>query len=93
MKKYKIIWSPPFKKDFDNILHYITFKLKEPNISKELYNKILHKLSTLQYFPEGYPSFVIKNKIYKKLFVNKYIIIYHISINTRSSFYSTYFSQ
>lgn len=92
MKKYKIIWSPPFKRDLDNILNYLSFNLKEPRISKKFYTKVVNNLYTLQYFPEGYPSFILNNKTYKKLFVNKYIIIYQINKNTRTGFCSTYFS-
>lgn len=91
MKKYKIIWSPPFKKDLDNILHYLTFNLKEPRISKKFFNKVLHNLYSLQYFPKGYPSFLFKTKVYYKLFVSKYIIIYQVNTDTRTNFYSTYF--
>lgn len=92
MKKYRIIWSPEFNKELNDILYYITFKLKEPIVSKKFFKKVLKHLTTLEYFPEGYSKLSLNNKIYRKLIVDKYTIIYQVKNNMRTSFYFTYIS-
>lgn len=93
MNKYKIIWSSEFLNELDDVLYYLTFKLKEINGAKKFYKKVLNSLAPLEYFPNGYSKIYCNNTSYRKLFVDNYIIIYLVSKNTRTSSYLTYFPQ
>lgn len=92
MKKYKIIWSPEFKIELTRIVDYMYFTLKEPQIARKFYRKILETLNTLRFFPEGYPKLYLRNQIYRKLPINKYLVIYEVDKDTRTSLYFTYIS-
>lgn len=91
-KKYSLIQTPSFEKELNEILNYISFKLNEPITSKNFYYNLLTKIYSLQYFPERYTKINYKNKVLRKLPIHKYIVIYEVDTNTRTSFYSTYFS-
>ena len=92
-KKYIIKLAPTFEKDLEKIYEYIAFNLQEPHIAKKLYNKIIQKLYSLQYFPERFVKiFNHKNQNLRRLLINNYAVIYEVDNNTRTSFYITYFS-
>lgn len=91
-KKYLVIQTLTFKKELNEALNYIAFKLNEPITSKKFYNNLLTKIYALHFFPEIYPKITYKNKTLRKLPIHKYVVIYEVDNNTRSSFYSTYFS-
>ena len=88
--KYIIIYTSLFQSELERMLKYIAFNLDSPNVAKSFYKEITNKLYSLQYFPERYMKINYKNKLLRKLLVHKYVIIYEINKNTRSSFYSTY---
>ena len=95
-KKYKIIWSKSFIHDLDNIYNYIFYDLNEPFTARLLHSKIVSSLSSLKYFPNRCPKLFnsTNNKTYniRKLIVDKYIILYKVIIDTRSSFFTSYLS-
>lgn len=93
INNYKIIWSEKAKNELQYILDYINFKLKEPMVAKKLYQKLLNSLATIKYFSKGYSKLYFNNTIYRKLFINKHVIIFKISENTRTNFYLTYISR
>ena len=86
IKKYKIIWSPTFKNELDNICSYISEELKEPKIAKKFYLKIIEKLNSLKIFPERHISMKVKNIAFRKLLWKNYVIIYQINFRTREVF-------
>ena len=91
--KYEIIQTHSFEQELDFIYNYIRFNLKEPTTAIRLYDNVIFKILSLQYFPERCPKIpTYKNNNIRKLLINNYIIIYEVNSNTRSSFYSTYFS-
>lgn len=93
MNKYKIIPTPSYKQELALVYNYIFLNLKSPITAKRLHNSIKKKILSLQYFPQRCPKIhFYKNDNIRKLLINDYIIIYEVHIDTRSSFYSTYFS-
>lgn len=92
IKKYKIIWSPTFIKELDNICDYMTTYLKETAIAKRFYHKVVEKLDSLKYFPERHIKMKIKDIEFRKILLKNYIIIYQINFKTRRSCDSTYIS-
>lgn len=92
MNKYKITWSPEFNSELDNILHYLNFKLKEPMVAKNFHLKLQKYLATMEYFPKKFSKLCISDITYRKCVVDKYIIIYQVYENTRTSLYFTYIS-
>ena len=93
INKYKIRPTATFKAELKNIIHYIRINLKEPLIAQKFYDKVIEKISALNYMPERYMKVDIsKNKNIRKIPIKDYLIIYEINKNTRTSFYFTYFS-
>ena len=96
MNNYTLKFTSTFKSDLKNTYYYISSYLQEPNIANNLYNKIMFKILALQYFPKRYPKLLNpnSNKIYniRKLPVDKYIILYNVDSDTRSSFFTSYLS-
>ena len=78
IKEYKIIWSPTFKKEFEDICDYISTQLKEPIIARKIYYRILAKLNSLKYFPEVYIKMQIKDIEFRRILLKNYVIIYQI---------------
>lgn len=77
--EYEIIWSPQFFKELRVICNYISYTINEYVIAENLYLKVINSISTLKYFPERHQ--IIKkyhNKIFRKLVIDKYIIIYEV---------------
>lgn len=93
MNKYNIIQTYSFEYELDFIYNYIRFNLKEPITAVRFYDKVISKILSLQYFPERCSRIhFYKNNNIRRLLVNDYIIIYEVHIDTRTNFYSTYFS-
>lgn len=91
--KYTIKPTPLFEKELENIYKYITFKLQAPITANNLYNKVVKDIYSLEQFPERYPKIsCYKNRNLRKLLINKYVVIYEVNNNTRTSFYFTYIS-
>lgn len=90
---YNVIYTSFFQEELEYAVKYIAFKLKEPNIANNFYYLVKSKTDALHFFPERYSKISFGNKVYRKLPINKYIVIYEVDNNTRASFYLTYFSR
>lgn len=81
---YKIEFSKNAQNDLKDIIHYIKYKLQEPNIAKKISLKIKEKIMTLSHSPYLY-AIVHDNHLEKlelrKLIVDNYIIFYRIKEN------------
>lgn len=94
MYKYTIRQTTSFEVELENIYRYLAFSLKEPNTAKKYLNTIIEKIYSLQFFPERYSKIHnFKNRNIRKMPVNNYLVIFEVVNDTRSSFYSTYFSR
>lgn len=92
--KYKILPTSTFKKELKKITNYFKNKLKEPSLSKQFYTKVIAEINSLEYMPERYvkiPDFKNKTRNLRRLILDNYVIIYQVIIDTRASFYLTYF--
>lgn len=79
--KYELKMTNRAKKDLDNIYNYISKCLMEDKIAQNLINKIEKEIFRLETFPEScavIDNLNGKNKIYRKLVINNYIVIYRI---------------
>ena len=95
MNKYKITWSPKARKDLKNIYNYIAYNLGEKNVAKKQITNIIDSISTLETFPQRYLKLFDYNPYspnVRRLPVNKYVVIYEVNNNTRSSLHFTHLS-
>ena len=83
MNKYKVILSSQFNKELNYILSYLYYNLKISKVAENLYTKIFKRLATLEYLPEICSKLYYNNYKYRKLLINKYIIIYEVNIKTK----------
>lgn len=93
---YTILPTSTFKQELEEIMYYITHKLKEPLVAKRFYKKVVNEIKSLKFMPERYKIieriYNNKSKILRKTSINNYVIIYEVNNNTRTSLYFTYFS-
>lgn len=81
MKKYKVIYSRKSINKLNFIYDYIFYELKNPNAAKNIYNKIIDAVNSLDTFPLGNP--IVENinneniEIHRKLVAN-YSIFYTV---------------
>ena len=78
MSKYTIKWSVEARNELQMILDLYKFKLKEPNVARRFYKKVLSNLAILEYFPEKHPKVLLNNESYSKFFINNYILFYQV---------------
>ena len=71
--KYNIKYTPNFKRNFNNILYYVSHK-------KEFYSKFKIKLESIKLFPNMYSKIINSN--IRKFLIDEYIVLYQISKNT-----------
>lgn len=84
MIKYKIKYSPHFKRELRETYNYIRYHLNSPNAAKSLLAKIKDYISSLSLFPEGYIlSFLIVSIVFCLFILFKlYLIIINTNTNT-----------
>lgn len=94
MNKYSIITTNTFKYELKNIYHYIYYILKEPLLADNFYKTVINEISSLKFMPERYMKILNKNRQrnLRRLPINKYVVIYEINNNTRSSLHLTHLS-
>lgn len=83
-KKYEIKYLPTFISQFNNILYYITYELKNKIAANNFYNEVVKQIEIRSKSPESYEVFKIINneKIkYYKINVKNYIIFYVVKNN------------
>ena len=87
MSKYKINITGPALDDLDEIIYYITENLKEPNIAKKFFDKIIYSIYKLEQNPKIYALIQnedLKKNNYRKLIINKYIVFYRVVDETNT---------
>ena len=83
-KKYEIKYTPTFITQFNNILYYIAYELKNKIDAENHYNDIIIKIEKRSMSPEIHKVFkVLKDKHtkYYKINVKNYSIFYVIKGN------------
>lgn len=90
-RKYKVVWLNSFKHELSRIYYYLSEILKEPSTANNFHKKIFKMLSTLSYFPERYPKMSFDKDI-RRMPIDKYIILYTVNHDTRTSIHFTYIS-
>lgn len=90
-RKYKVVWLNSFKHELSQVYYYLSQILKEPSTANKFHKKVYKILSTLSYFPERSPEISFDKNI-RKISIDKYIILYTINHDTRTSLHFTYFS-
>lgn len=83
-KKYEIRYLPTFISQFNNILYYITYELKNKNAADNFYNEVVKQIEIISNAPESYEVYkTIKDeKIkYYKINVKNYTIFYVVKDN------------
>ncbi len=83
-KKYEIRYLPTFISQFNNILYYITYELKNKIAADNFYNEIVKQIEIRSNSPESYEVFrTLKDeKIkYYKINVKNYTIFYVVKDN------------
>lgn len=80
IKNYKIIFTDSAKEEMQNIFDYISEKLNNKLVADSLMNRIEIVLLRLKQMPFLTTKVHIKpqNKIYRRLVINNYIILYKI---------------
>ena len=79
--KYELKMTNRAKKDLDDIYNYISECLMEDKTAQNLINKIERMILRLESFPEScavIDNLNKKNKVYRKLVINNYIVIYRV---------------
>ncbi len=83
-KKYEIRYLPTFISQFNNILYYITYELKNKIAADNFYTEVVKEIEIRSEAPESYEVFkTIRNGEikYYKINVNNYIIFYVVKNN------------
>ena len=83
-KKYEIEYLPTFISQFNNILYYITYELKNKIAADNFYNEVVKQIEIRSEAPEAYEVFkTIKNGEvkYYKINVKNYTIFYVVKNN------------
>ena len=79
MEKYTVIYSPEAMDDLRSIYSYVAFKLKEPDIAKNLVDKIRNEIRKLDEQPERYAPVEWepwKSLGMRKLPIGNYVVLY-----------------
>ncbi len=93
-KKYEIRYLPTFISQFNNILYYITYELKNKIAADNFYNEVVKQIEKRSNAPESYEVFKTFNggKIkYYKINVKKFTIFYIVKgkvMEVRRIYYS-----
>ncbi len=83
-KKYEIRYLPTFISQFNNILYYITYELKNKIAADNFYNEVVKQIEIRSVAPESYEVFkTIRNEEikYYKINVKNYTIFYVVKNN------------
>jgi len=85
--QYKIEIAQPAVHDLEDILDYISNKLKEPIIAKRIYTSIKTEILTLSTMPER--NRTVDDEPYasmgiRRLFVENYIVFYVVNHGSRT---------
>lgn len=79
--EYNIQLAEEFLKEFDEVCNYISLKLKAPDASNRLREKVMYNVLLLEESPKMHPAIEKINKTerqYRRIVVNNYVILYTI---------------
>ena len=82
---YNIQYLPSFSEELDEVLKYITYKLKNKKAAEKLLEKINNAILNRSKNPENYEKYVSeKNRryIWYRIYVENYTIFYTVRNNT-----------
>lgn len=83
--KYTIKYTATFIKQFDNILKYFIYKLKNKIAAENFYNEVIKEIEKRIDNPEGFEKYKSSRKrknIYYRIYVKNYTIFYIVKDNT-----------
>lgn len=93
-KKYEIKYFPDFIEQFNNILYYMKYELKNKIVAENFYKEVIKQIEKRSEAPESYEVFYTtkkyKNKIYK-INIKNYTVFYSVVDNileVRKIYYS-----
>ncbi len=79
MYDYELRYSPQYEEDLDRVMHYVTYKLKNPDAAVSLYyaldRAIMERLPFSESF-EPYHSRKDRENVYYRIYVGSYVIYY-----------------
>lgn len=88
--KYSIFLTDSFKNEFERIMKYLKYELKEITIAKNFYRDIIKKIYSLELMPERNKileeHYDKTTRVLRKTFVKNYIIIYEINQKSHQIF-------
>ena len=82
---YNIRYLPSFAEELNEVLNYITYKLKNKNAAEKLLDKISNTILNRSKSPESYEKYLSeKNRkyIWYRIYVENYTIFYTVRNNT-----------
>lgn len=83
--KYIIKYSSNFTNQFNDILKYFVYKLKNKIAAENFYNKVIKEIEKRSKSPKNYEKFISnkqrKNRYYR-IYVKNYTIFYIVKDNT-----------
>lgn len=80
-----IIYTDTFTKQFDNILKYFIFKLKNKIAAKNFYDEVIKEIEKRSEKPECFEKYESNRKrknTYYRIYVKNYTIFYVVKNNT-----------
>ena len=87
MAKHKctIKYTETFIQQFDNILKYFIYKLKNKIAAENFYDEVIKKIETRSEYPESFEKYKSKRKrknTYYRIYVKNYTIFYTVKDNS-----------
>lgn len=81
--RFEVRYSPTFYNDFERIILYIKYELKNVIAANNLLNKVEKEINHRLENPLGYEKYKTKaGNIYYRIYIKNYIIFYTVSDNT-----------
>lgn len=84
-KRYKIMYSSTFIKQFNGVLKYLKNKLKNKIAAENFYNEVIKEIEKRSENPENYEKYMGSQKrknTYYRIYVKNYTIFYVVKDNT-----------
>lgn len=82
---YNIAYLPSFDKEFEEILYYILYKLKNRKAAEELIQNVEQQIQIRSISPEGFEKYVSKKKRqydWYRIYVGNFTVFYSIQNDT-----------
>ena len=87
LEKYKVVFEPRAVNDLKEIVKYISYTLKEPEIAKRIYNSIKKHLLSLESMPYRHNLLddeLFQNMEIRKIPVENYTAFYFVNGKSKS---------